>query len=165
MIYSCCDDRRRSILAAQSIWNGIDYIDVSDDQLTLRVFFILPLKPGQLTVSNIVITGGERITNVSRRRRFRTIGFVSPQGDPRVLVVTVNEPGDFTTYTLSLVDSVDPTKPPAGIRLRAFRPSIFRSRCLPGHARLSARTKLPAGRANARSTFPISRRISPASSA
>ena len=44
--------------------NGIDYIDVSDDQLTLRVFFLLPLKPGQLTIRNVVITGGESIANV-----------------------------------------------------------------------------------------------------
>ena len=114
MIYSCCDDRRRSILAAQTVWNGIDYIDVSDDQLTLRVFFILPLKPGQLTIKNVVISGGESITNVAPVEVYEE-GFISPAGDPLCLVVQVNGPGDFSTYTLSLVDSVDPTKPPAGI--------------------------------------------------
>ena len=114
MIYSCCDDRRRSILDAQKVWNGIDYIDVSDDQLTLRVFFLLPLKSGQLTIKNVVITGGESITNVAPAEVYEE-GFISPAGDPSCLVVQVNGPGDFSTYTLSLVDSADPTKPPAGI--------------------------------------------------
>ena len=117
MIYSCCDDRRRSILAAQKIWNGIDYIDVSDDQLTLRVFFLLPLKPGQLTSSNVVITGGESITDVAPVNVYEE-GFISPSGDPLCLVVQVNGPGDFSTYTLNaFVDSGGgpATKPPAGI--------------------------------------------------
>ena len=113
MIYACCDDRRRSILAAQKIWNGIDYIDVSDDQLTLRVYFIIPLTPGQLTIGNVTITGGESITNVAPVN-VNEDGFASP-GDPTCLVVQVNGPGDFSTYTLSLVSTADPTKPPPGI--------------------------------------------------
>ena len=121
MIYACCDERRRSVLAAQSVYNGIDYLEVVDDpsmpserQRTLRVYFILPLIPGQLTIQNVTISGGESITNVAPVNVYED-GYTSPAGDPLCLVVQVNGPGDFSQYTLSLVDTEDPTKPPPGI--------------------------------------------------
>ncbi len=122
MIYSCCDDRRRSVLALQGVWNGIDYVDVVDNpsmppserQRTLRVYFILPLAPGQLSIGNVVITGGERITNVAPVNVYEEAA-LSPAGDPGCLVVQVNGPGDFTQYTLQIVDSEDPTKPAPGM--------------------------------------------------
>jgi hypothetical protein len=122
VIYACCDERRRSVLAAQTAYNGIDYLEVVDDpstsddqrQRTLRVYFILPLAPDQLTIQNVTISGGESITNVAPIYVYED-GFTSPPGDPLCLVVQVNGPGDFSQYTLSIVDTADPTKPPPGI--------------------------------------------------
>jgi hypothetical protein len=121
MIYACCDARRRSILAGQSAFNGIDFIDVVDDpsmpnnlrQRTLLVHFLNPLKAGQLTTANVIITGGERILNV-KAIKVEDFSNTSPAGDPHVLTVSVNGPGDFTIYTLSIVDAAQPTQPPAG---------------------------------------------------
>jgi hypothetical protein len=118
MIYSCCTPTRRTIISGQTAYNGIDFLDVVDDpsmpndqrQRSLRVHFVNPLTPGQLTAANVRITGGERITNVK-------VTSVSYDLDPRVLVVNVDGPGDFSPYMLSLVDPADPTRPPSGIDL------------------------------------------------
>jgi Baseplate J-like protein len=121
MIYACCDDRRRSVLANQSVFNGIDFIDVVDDpsmpndqrQRTLLLHFLNPLTMGELTVANISITGGERIRNV-KAIQVQWQGAGSPPGDPHILAVTVNGPGDFSAYTLSIVDPINPSQPPPG---------------------------------------------------
>lgn len=118
--YSCKKAQRRAAVLAgdkgNPIVNGIDYLEVSPDQLTLYVHFLFPL-PGQtngfpappspaLTSDNIVITGGVRITGI------RVKGAVTPSG--KVLTVNVNAAGDFSTYTLSLVSNATNSAPPAG---------------------------------------------------
>lgn len=59
MIYKCCDSARRAVLLAQSVYNGIDYLEVEDGpagpQTALYVYFLHPLTPGQLQVDNILI--------------------------------------------------------------------------------------------------------------
>ncbi|HYI96157.1 MAG TPA: putative baseplate assembly protein [Bryobacteraceae bacterium] len=111
MIYFCCDPRRRNVLEAQSIYNGIDFLEVDDDQRTLRVRFVHPLSPGQLTLKNVRIEGGERLRNVQIEEVRGGIDS-SPVDDARILFVRVTEPGDFSTYTLCLVDTVDDKQPP-----------------------------------------------------
>ena len=68
MIYKCCDSARRAVLLAQTVYNGIDYLEVADGpdgcQTALYLYFLHPLIPGQLTIGNILICGGERITNI-----------------------------------------------------------------------------------------------------
>jgi Baseplate J-like protein len=116
--YSCKKPQRRAIVLAGSkgnpVVNGIDYLEVSADQLTLSVNFLFPL-PGQaggfpaspaLTSDNIVIQGGVRITGI------RVKGPVTANG--KVLTVNVNAPGDFSTYTLNLVTNATNSAPPAG---------------------------------------------------
>jgi hypothetical protein len=121
MIYSCCDPRRLAILENQSVYNGIRFLDVVDDanqlpsdrQRTLRVHFVHPLLPNQLTAANVKITGGERIQDIHVLQAFdETLS--SPGGDPDVLVVVVDQAGDFSTYTLSLVDTANPAQLPSG---------------------------------------------------
>jgi len=119
MIYRCCDDRRRGVLEQQSVFNGIDFLEVVDNpsdpdsirQRTLLAHFIHPLKPGQLVLQNVRIDGGERIRTIVIAEVSQA-GSSSPAGDPKVLVVRVQEPGDFSTYTLRLVDKNNPDKPP-----------------------------------------------------
>jgi hypothetical protein len=121
MIYACCDPRRRSVLAGQGVINGIDFIDVVDDpsmsnhlrQRMLLLHLLNPLTPGKLTVANIAISGGERIRNV-KAIEVQDYASHSPAGDPHVLAITVNGPGDFTIYTLSIVDPAKPSQPPSG---------------------------------------------------
>jgi len=120
MIYSCCDPNRRNVLELQSVYNGIDFLEVVDNpgdpndvrQRTLLLHFVHDLLPGQLGLSNVRIRGGERIRNIEVTQ-VQEEGFLSPAGDPRVLIVQVNKPGDFSTYTLSLIDSNDDSKQPA----------------------------------------------------
>jgi len=119
MIYRCCDLRRRAILENQTVYNGIDYLEVVDNpsdpenlrQRTLLVHFLHPLAPGQLTIANVSIQGGERITKIAIADVKEEVS-ASPPGDPKVLVVHVKEPGDFSPYTLSLVDPHNQGRPP-----------------------------------------------------
>ncbi len=92
--------------------NGIDFLEVSEDQLTLTVHFLHnlpggggpdPLPAAALTPENIAIEGGVRVTGI----RVETIA-----ANGNVLTVTVNAPGDFSTYTLRLVRSVIDDEPP-----------------------------------------------------
>ncbi|HKR96454.1 MAG TPA: putative baseplate assembly protein, partial [Candidatus Angelobacter sp.] len=108
--YSCKKPERRALVLegnnGNPIVNGIDYLEVSADQMTLSVYFLFPL-PGQtngfpaspvLTSDNIIIQGGVRITGIKVK------GPVTASN--KVLMVNVNSPGDFSTYTLSLMTNV-----------------------------------------------------------
>ncbi|MEA3335584.1 MAG: putative baseplate assembly protein [Chloroflexota bacterium] len=114
MIYFCCDERRRNSVANHPVLNGIDYLEVLDDpglpnnlrQRTLFVHFLKEDHLAGLDSTNIVIEGGERI---------RDIAVLETKADPldaTVLVVTVDQPGDFSTYTLRLVAAPEALSPP-----------------------------------------------------
>lgn len=114
MIYFCCDDERRRALIenmppAQQV-NGIDFLEVEDDpsmpdaqrQRRLFVHFITPNGIGTLAKENIRIEGGERIRPV----RVKSLSSdASSLPDPNLLIVEVEEPGDFSVYTFRLVAS------------------------------------------------------------
>jgi hypothetical protein len=96
-----CDreGRRQAVRARQH--NGLDYLEVSEDQLELTVFF-LGKAPEGLAVENVRITGGRRVRDV------RVLDLViQRQPDPDLddtMTITVDKPGDFSAYTLCLVD-------------------------------------------------------------
>jgi len=131
MIYFCCDDRRRNAVADHPDLNGIDFLEVSDNpadpigarQRTLFVHFIKPVSSRVLTEQNVIIEGGERIRNI-KVMRVTTDGvsspplsspISSPPGiDANVLTVEVSEPGDFSTYTLRLVQDTEHASAPGG---------------------------------------------------
>ncbi len=109
MIYTCCDERRRELVRDHGVvngvdYNGIDFLEVLDSeaptpperQRTLFVHFLKPLKP--LSKDNVVILGGERIRGIA----VQSIA-IGTGADANVLTVTVDRPGDFSTYTLRLV--------------------------------------------------------------
>ena len=96
---SCRDQRRRDDVRAASL-HGLDYVEVSDDQLTLHVWF-LGKAPATIDKKNVRIRGGRRIRDI-RVTDLR----VERRADPALddsLDVTVDRPGDFSTYTLALV--------------------------------------------------------------
>lgn len=121
MIYFCCDERRRNeVRRPESPWNGIDFLEVSDDparpederQRELMVHFVKPLGANSPTKDNVRIEGGDRIRNI-------VVVDVNPGATADVLVVKVDQPGDFSTYTLRLVS--DPANPE---RLSTFDPML-----------------------------------------
>ncbi len=112
--------QRRAIVRNQKGLNGIDYIELAKDRKTLLVHFIHNL-PGQenavpanspsLTEENVAITGGVSIKDISA---------ISVSSFANVLTLRVNTTGDnFSTYTLSLVDSTDQSK-----QLQGFDPQL-----------------------------------------
>ncbi len=116
--FFCKNRNRLKIIIEKKILNGIDYLEVvSTDQRTLKVFFAfnLPGEPGTipvtspplapLTKDNIVVDGGVRIKNIK-------VENISTTGN--VLKVKVDQAGDFSTYTLRVVNSSTTHDPPAG---------------------------------------------------
>lgn len=120
--YFCRSEQRRSKVQqargadGNPVLNGIDFLEVSSDQNTLRVQFLFnlpgtstkPVPPSPappLTTDNIVIQGGVRITGIKATQIKAT---------KSVLAVTVSAPGDFSTYTLRLVKGLNNPDPPVG---------------------------------------------------
>ena len=93
---------RRKKLFGNPHWNGIDYVEVSDDQLSLCVHFFGQVPDG-VTRENILITGGRRIQGI------RALDVkIRRSGDPDLddcLHIIVDKPGDFSTYLLCLVEA------------------------------------------------------------
>ncbi|TPQ34845.1 putative baseplate assembly protein [Bradyrhizobium guangdongense] len=137
MIFHCCDELRRDKVAAHPTLNGIDYLEVIDHELplldplrqrTLLVYCLKPL-PAGFSRGNVVLTGGERVKNItvewaavasplpaqlSAPGEAATSAIVAARANPKtILVVRVDEPGDFSTYTLRFVASaLDSSLPP-----------------------------------------------------
>ncbi|MCU1264365.1 MAG: hypothetical protein JWM21_683 [Acidobacteria bacterium] len=128
MIYFCCDDERRrnEVSMSQSPGlNGIDFLEVRDEmsdplelrQRTLLVHFLKTLTPGELKETNIQINGGDRIQKIKVTKvSYGTASSppVSPPAGANILVVEVSARGDFSTYTLRLVQDANNDAPPSG---------------------------------------------------
>jgi hypothetical protein len=141
-LYFCCDERRRDAVRGSAL-NGIDYLEVvdhdapsdADRQRFLRVHFINEITPNSLALANVGISGGERITPIV------ILGATIGTGaDADILTVEVEEPGDFSIYTLSLVrgphdsappDKIDPRLASVDFSFKVECPSDFD--CAPRH--------------------------------
>jgi hypothetical protein len=113
----CRDPQRRSKLRGSGLY-GIDYIEVSDDRLTLTVFFIGKV-PNAVSAGNVIITGGVHI------RGIRVVSVLirdhEDSENDNCLDVAIDRPGDLSTYTLSLVE-VDEYDQPTDRPLAGFDP-------------------------------------------
>lgn len=94
--------------------NGIDYVEVVDAeaetpaerQRLLKVYFVKPLAPGRLVKANVSVEGGERVRDIRVERVVPDGSTPPPAGHPNnLLSVWVDRAGDFSTYTLRLVDA------------------------------------------------------------
>jgi hypothetical protein len=95
----CHDDQRRQEVRAKAR-NGLDYLEVCTDQLTLTVYF-LGQAPENISTANVRIDGGVRIRDLNVIE-----AEVVLREDPELddyLRVRVDRLGDFSTYTLRLV--------------------------------------------------------------
>ena len=128
MIYSCCNENRKAAIlgnpAFNGVLNGIDYLEVLDSeapdpttrQRTLLVYCLWDA-PTTLTPANVLIQGGESITNIGIEW-VAPASPVPPQATPpeipffsslpnaaKVLVVRTTVAGDFSPYTVRLVNN------------------------------------------------------------
>jgi len=113
MSLCCQQEERRDVVRQRQGWNGLDYVEVSEDQRTLYAYFLGKLPP-ELSQEQ---PGLARYLRLEGGRRSTDIGItkVEPVADPDpevddFLVIGLDRFGDFSTYTLRLVGvaNVDP---------------------------------------------------------
>lgn len=109
---ACRIQERRRKLFGNPDWNGIDYLEVAEDQRSLCVHFFGNV-PEALTVRNVRIEGGRRIRDV-QVEEVRIERAKDPELDD-CLWIRVNKPGDFSTYRLCLVEARGDERPLAGM--------------------------------------------------
>ena len=145
---SCREEHRLDDVRAADLF-GLDYVEVSDNQLMLSVFF-LGKAPQKFEKANLVLSGGRRIRDV-QITDLRVQRLKDPTLDD-YFEVTVNKPGDFSTYTLSVVDT-DESGKPTGQPMQGFDSTYsqvqfsFKAGCT-HPARLQATEPLSAPSAN-----------------
>src|SRR2546425_1310995 len=116
MNYFCCDELRRAAVQGGAL-NGLDFMEVLDHGATtqaerqrkLFLHFVNPLSGAPLTKDNVLIDGGERIQDIVVTNVTPGVG-----QDANVLTIEVNQPGDFSNYTLRLVKDSQHPQPPDG---------------------------------------------------
>ena len=96
-----CEDERRREAVHESLLNGFDFVEVSEDHLTLTVYF-LGKAPKNFTQTNLVLEGGRRIQELAITQ-FMIERDKNPRHDDR-LILKVNKGGDFSTYRLCAVE-------------------------------------------------------------
>lgn len=113
----CAVDHRRVDVRAADL-NGLDFLEVGEDQRTLCLHFLGRI-PRDLTAANVRIEGGRRVRNV------QVIGVrIRPADDPEqddCLEVSVDRPGDFSTYRICIV-ALDPDGGPDPVPYPGFDP-------------------------------------------
>jgi len=120
----CEDDLRRQLVRDhrdpqdKPRLNGIDFVEISDDQRTLQVYF-LGKAPSDLKLKNIVITGGRRVTGIEVIHI--DLCRIADKDLDDCMKLTVDKPGDFSSYTLSFVE-LDKRGWPTAEPLRGFDP-------------------------------------------
>jgi hypothetical protein len=100
---TCSNELRRRAVRQHRL-NGLDYLEVSDDQRSLCVHFLGPV-PTDLTKNNILIDGGRRIRDI---RVTNVVVELPDQNDPTLdgcLRISLDKYGDFSTYTLMVVET------------------------------------------------------------
>ena len=130
MIYSCCNETRRGYVLGNPLLNGIDYLELADDskipasppQQTLLVYCLNATPPDLTKIGpgNILITGGESITNITASWVLLASSTTAPPNTAtpaelayfnslanakQILVIRTSTAGDFSPYTLRLVNN------------------------------------------------------------
>jgi uncharacterized phage protein gp47/JayE len=121
-------DRLQHLLGAgPPEWNGIDYVEIaSSDQTQLRVHFLTTATVrGTLAASApVTITGGETIGSVAVLPVDETTAWSADADGRPVLSLAVASPGDFSSYTLTIVSTaLDPYFDAVSFSFKAGCPS------------------------------------------
>lgn len=123
-VYQCCDERRRTALAALTPpkdISGIDYIEVTQGNpisvaTTIDIFLVkpLPMPLATLTAANLAITGGVRFSAPV----VDTVTALPPAGatiSSYRVKLKPTQPTDFSTYTLAILANPGASEPPVFI--------------------------------------------------
>ncbi len=105
---TCQTDTRREAVRANEGWNGLDFVEVDSAQTTLTVFF-LGKAPRGIAKENLTLEGGrsekDRVQIEAIDVRREESGYFDDY-----MLVEVDKPGDYSTYTLTLtrLEKIDP---------------------------------------------------------
>jgi hypothetical protein len=116
---SCSLEARRERLRLGGKLNGIDFVEVGDDGVTLCVHLFSPIPQG-IGVANVRVSGGDRITGLHAIA-------VSEENEPEMhddacLRVVLDREGDHSSYCLCLVDAASGIDPAGWIAYPGFDP-------------------------------------------
>jgi len=138
VIYNCCHENRKAKVRNHPALNGIDYLEVLDSaeaatlglplQRTLLVYCLNPLMQPFWSTDNVLIEGGESITNIAvdwvgpaTAASPSSLPGITPAEESyfaglpnseNILVVRTHVAGDFSTYRLRLVKSAKEASAP-----------------------------------------------------
>ncbi len=110
----CRDDRRREEVRKKENLNGLDYVEVEEivvgdkKQPLLRVYLLGKFQ-GVVNPENVRIDGGVRVKGLVATHVKLIRGSRKDEDD--VFEITVNQWGDFSTYTLHFVKGVEYNRP------------------------------------------------------
>ncbi len=129
MSYCCQQDDRRDAVRRMQGRNGLDYVEVGGDELTLYAYFLGKLPPELAEVHPdgrpyLSIEGGRRITGI---KIVDANAVVDPDPDKDdYLVLTVDKTGDFSRYKLRLtgLENIDPRYDHAEFSFRIDCPGL-----------------------------------------
>ena len=111
MIYFCAQKNRRDLVLRSATLNGIDYLEVLGDQpgcgKQLAITFLKDARTLNLVADNVAIGGNTPLQIVSID--------AATNEEPLVIVITLDQTGDFSPYTLSLLAKAGGIDPPRGL--------------------------------------------------
>jgi Baseplate J-like protein len=96
------DDRRAFIRDDHPVLNGIDYVEVSPDQLTVRVYFLKALPQGSSADGAYDLTNHPEWVRIFGGVRIVDIHVMNVARVTDHLEIAVDTPGDFSDYQLTL---------------------------------------------------------------
>ena len=116
---ACSNEARREKLRTTGTLNGIDFVEVGDDGVTLCVHLFGDI-PTDIQIANVRVSGGDRITGL------RVLN-VNEEREPELhddvcLRVVLDREGDHTAYCLCIVDSSSGNEPDSWIAYAGFDP-------------------------------------------
>ena len=117
MTYFCSQKNRRALVLDHATLNGIDYLEVCSTEpgcncgKLLHLIFLKDARPLNLGTSQIKLTGGA--SNLAQVNILSL--YPISQDNPKLLTIELDQPGDFSTYTLTLIADTATADPPVGI--------------------------------------------------
>jgi hypothetical protein len=132
----CDDEARRGLVAKSTTLNGIDYVEVvtappAEDEMVLQVFFLQKDQtvPGaQASLDNLLaaIAAAPQEVQIEGGVRIKGIKVTAVSVENGHLRVSVDQPGDFSLYTLSIRDpGLDDAYAQVAFSFKAGCPSPF----------------------------------------
>ncbi|MFC5526883.1 putative baseplate assembly protein [Rhodanobacter ginsengisoli] len=115
----CSVPARRERLHRAGTLNGIDYVEVGDDGVSLCVHLFGAIPPG-LGVAHVRVSGGDRITGL--RALSVNVEDEPDLHDEACLRVVLDREGDHTAYCLCLVDASSGNDPASWLAYPGFDP-------------------------------------------